>query len=99
VKPVLRTIVYVFYFIIVLLFVRMVSRALGRLLGANDSGRASARPRRPVSRQAEDLVRDRICNTHVPRSRALTAVVEGHEEYFCSQACREKAQAAARRVS
>jgi YHS domain-containing protein len=95
----LRTIVYVFYFVLVLLFVRMVSRALGQLFGPVAGGRTSGRPRRPASRQVEDLVRDRICNTHVPRSRALTAVLEGHEEYFCSEACRQKARAAVRRAS
>jgi YHS domain-containing protein len=96
---VLRTVIYVFYFILVLVFMRMVSRTLGQLFGTTRPERSSGRTRRPAPRQAEDLVRDRICNTHVPRSRALTAVVEGHEEYFCSEACREKALTAARRAS
>ena len=38
-----------------------------------------------------DLVRDRICNTFVPRARALPAVVGGREEHFCSAACRDRA--------
>jgi hypothetical protein len=96
---VLRTLIYVFYFLVVLVFVRLVSRALGQLFGVDTQTRPSGRTRRPVPRQGEDLVRDRICNTHVPRSRALTAVVEGHEEYFCSEACRQKALAGARRAS
>ena len=96
----LRTVIYVVYFILVLVIVRAVSRTLGRLFGTvADGGGPSGRPRRPGPRQVEDLVRDRVCNTHVPRSRALTAVVEGHEEYFCSEACREKARAAVRRAS
>jgi hypothetical protein len=40
-----------------------------------------------------DMVRDRICNTFVPRSAALTAVVGGHEMHFCSRACRDRALA------
>ena len=42
---------------------------------------------------ATDLVRDRVCNTFLPRDRALTAMVRGHEEHFCSAACRDKAVA------
>jgi hypothetical protein len=37
------------------------------------------------------LVRDRVCNTFLPRERALTVVVGGHEEHFCSPACRDRA--------
>ena len=39
------------------------------------------------------LVRDRICNTFLPRDRALTLVVEGREEHFCSATCRDRAAA------
>ena len=39
------------------------------------------------------LVRDRVCNTFLPRDRALTLVVEGREEHFCSAACRDRAAA------
>lgn len=40
-----------------------------------------------------DLVRDRVCNTFLPRERALSAFVGGHEEHFCSVACRDQAKA------
>ena len=40
-----------------------------------------------------DLVRDRVCNTFVPRASALRAQLGGREEYFCSAACRDKALA------
>jgi hypothetical protein len=42
---------------------------------------------------APELVRDRVCNTFLPRERALTVVVDGHEEHFCSTACRDRARA------
>ena len=42
---------------------------------------------------ATDLVRDRVCNTFVPRETALAARIGGHEEHFCSTACRDKAVA------
>jgi YHS domain-containing protein len=93
---VIRTLVYVFYVVFWLMVVRVVLRAIARLFGgggrAPTAGRASARP-------AEDLVRDRVCNTHVPRSRALVANIDGREEYFCSTECRDRARAAVARVS
>jgi len=49
---------------------------------------------RPQVRAPEDLVLDRVCHTYVPRSRALVARVAGHEEAFCSAACRDRALAA-----
>ncbi len=49
-----------------------------------------ARPSKPSDLE---LVRDRVCNTFVPRARALTALVAGREEYFCSAACRDRASA------
>ena len=42
---------------------------------------------------ATDLVFDAICNTHVPRSMALRATVDGRDAYFCSPECRAKANA------
>ena len=53
----------------------------------------------PRVRGAEDLVLDRVCQTYVPRSRALVARVNGREEPFCSPACRDRALAAVTRAS
>jgi hypothetical protein len=47
---------------------------------------------RPAPAGATDLVRDRVCNTFVPRDRALVATRGGRSEHFCSAACRERAQ-------
>ncbi|HEX6739196.1 MAG TPA: hypothetical protein VF310_13035 [Vicinamibacteria bacterium] len=38
-----------------------------------------------------EMVRDRVCNTFLPRERALRALVDGREEHFCSAACRDRA--------
>ena len=71
-----------------LLLIRLLGRAVARWLrGA---------PRRPAVRGGE-LVRDRVCNTHVPRQHALVARVGGREEYFCSAACRDHALATSER--
>jgi len=34
------------------------------------------------------MVRDRVCNTFLPRSRALTERIDADEHYFCSERCR-----------
>jgi YHS domain-containing protein len=40
---------------------------------------------------AEQLVRDRVCDTYLPRSRALREVdASGREQFFCSEECRAK---------
>lgn len=96
----LRGILYFLYFLIILSFVRFVARSVGRLFGpGSDLRRSGGGAPRRSARPAEDLVRDRICNTYVPRSRALTAKVAGREEHFCSEACRDEARARVARAS
>ena len=53
---------------------------------------AAGRRARPAA-PGTDLVRDRVCNTFVPRDRALAGEVAGRIEHFCSAACRERALA------
>jgi hypothetical protein len=81
-----------------LLVVRLVLRTLARLSGSS-RGAPRVAPRPSPAKPTEDLVLDRVCQTHVPRSRALHASVEGREEHFCSAACRDKALAAVARAS
>ena len=48
---------------------------------------------REEPRQVEDLgpmVRDRVCNTFLPKSRALTLSVGSEEHFFCSEDCRRE---------
>ena len=84
-------------FLLVLLVVRLLGRAIVSLFSAGPARRVQPSP--PPARTVEDLVRDRVCNTFVPRSRALTASVAGREEHFCSVACRDRALAAVARAS
>lgn len=92
----IRGLVYLLYGLIILLLVRTVGRWLAVVFGPGGEVRRTGRP---PARKTEDLVRDPVCNTYVPRSRALTAVVGGHAEHFCSEACRDRARAAAARAS
>ena len=54
---------------------------------------ATAQPR-AASDAADPMVRDRVCNTFLPRSRALVVHSGGEDLFFCSPACREKHSAA-----
>ena len=47
----------------------------------------------PAGPSGVEMVRDRVCNTFLPRERAVTAVVGGREMHFCSAACRDRALA------
>jgi hypothetical protein len=53
---------------------------------------AAARRPRPAVVPPADLVRDRVCNTFVPRDRAVIGTVAGRTEHFCSAGCRDRAQ-------
>ena len=92
----LRVVQFLFWLFLLRLVVRAVARALSPGPGRP---RAAAPPPPPQVRAPEDLVLDRVCRTHVPRSRALVARVAGREEHFCSAACRDKALAAVARAS
>ena len=35
------------------------------------------------------MVRDRNCNTFVARESAVRALVDGQEQFFCSEQCRD----------
>ena len=51
----------------------------------------AARGDRAPADAGRDLVRDRVCNTFVPRDRALFGVIGGRTEPFCSAKCRDRA--------
>jgi hypothetical protein len=73
--------------ILVLVVLRMLGGFVrGILQGLRDA---------PASGAGGAMVRDRICNTFLPRERALMAIVHGVEEPFCSTDCRDRALALA----
>ena len=59
-----------------------------RLLGGTWGRAAAQRVRRAGS--ARQLVRDRICDTFIPRDRALVLTAGDQTYYFCSAACRAR---------
>ena len=76
--------------ILILLLLRFLLRFVGAVVagyrGRVEEGRPKALP--------VELVRDEVCNTYLPRSRALAADVGGRTAHFCSPACRDRARAA-----
>ena len=72
-------------------FVLLGARLFGRFLSGFVQGYAEPAPPRP----GVDMVRDHVCNTFLPRERALIATVGGREAHFCSAACRDRALALA----
>lgn len=70
--------------VVVLLIVRF----LLRFVAAVVQGYQGA----PSGPAATEMVRDRVCDTFVPRSRALMAVIDGREQHFCSPECRDRAR-------
>ncbi len=45
-------------------------------------------PGRGQTRREGEMVRDRVCNTFLPRSSALVERVGRETHYFCSESCR-----------
>jgi hypothetical protein len=80
-------------FLAALLLLRLLVRFVAAFVRGLTSPGPARTARAPQPSEATDLVRDRICNTFLARASALTAVIGGREEHFCSIACRDKAQA------
>jgi hypothetical protein len=96
----MRAILFFIQLLLWLLIIRIVLRGLVRMFGL---GAARPRPTTPPSstppRAIEDLVFDRICRTYVPRSRAVAGLVDGRDELFCSERCRDEARSSVARAS
>lgn len=71
--------------LLVLLTLAGLAWTLGRMLRP---GRPAGRGPRGGPAGGGQMVRDRVCNTFIPRSAALVVEVEGTPHFFCSEACR-----------
>ena len=64
--------------------------ALRRLLSGGNRLRQDSRGTGAVPDRGEgDMVRDRVCNTFLPRTRALTVDSGDGQQFFCSERCRQ----------
>jgi hypothetical protein len=77
----------------VLLLVRLVGRFLVAVVRAmrEQTAGGPGPAGGPATPSGGEMVRDRVCNTFVPRDRALRALIGGQEAHFCSAACRDRA--------
>jgi YHS domain-containing protein len=71
--------------VLFLIVLRLVLRFLHGLVRGLSPGSGAGR----APRAAEQLVRDPVCGTYVPRTRALTTGSGAALRYFCSEQCRE----------
>jgi YHS domain-containing protein len=83
--------IWIVRLLVILLFIRLLMRALGV-----SRGPAIPRPRaRDVERSGGTLVQDPQCGTYLPKSRALMIGSGDDTKYFCSPACRDAYAASA----
>jgi uncharacterized protein len=75
----------ILFLIVLRLVLRFVHGLFQGLAPGAGSGSGSGR----AARAAEQLVRDPVCGTYLPRARALTAGSGAALRYFCSERCRE----------
>ena len=71
------------------ILILLIARAFWRLVdGIIES--AGGTPKRGAAPAGVTLVRDPVCGTHLPPSRALTLSTPSGPQYFCSEACRDR---------
>jgi YHS domain-containing protein len=61
--------------------------ALSAFMGGFRGGSRSAQPR-PALR--DDLVKDPVCETYIPRRKAVARTTAGTTHYFCSAGCADR---------
>ena len=81
----IAVLISLFRIVLILVLARLVLRFVAAVVRGYRGAEA------PVARPQEDMVRDRVCGTFLPRSQALIARVDGREAHFCSAACRDRA--------
>ena len=60
------------------------------LLRRASSPAPSSGARSRTLRDEGSMVRDRICETFLPKSRAILLLRDGQEHFFCSEDCRSR---------
>lgn len=84
-------------FLLAIVGIWVLTTRIARMVAARP---AAPRPKAPPTPRFEGaMVRDRVCETFVPRARALSVRVGDEEHYFCSAACRNRFLEASRAPS
>ena len=74
----------------ILLFLAALLAAIWWLRRGKRTPREATSPPHSKPGSADPMVRDRVCNTFLPRSGALVVHSGGEDLFFCSETCREK---------
>lgn len=77
----IRRLLWLLFFVAIGWFIRSLLRQ-GRSTLLDGAGGTRKQP------NEGKMVRDRICNTFLPRGRALSLHQDGQEHFFCSESCR-----------
>ncbi len=73
-----------------LLFLATLLAAIWWLRRRQRSVKEAAPQPRAARETTDPMVRDRVCNTFLERSRALVVHAGGEDFFFCSKDCRDK---------
>jgi len=86
--------------LLILLLVSLLFRALGRLVSGFLEGAGYSRAPQGAGSgsKAVPLVRDPVCGTFVVPSRAVALGTGAARQYFCSERCRDRYVSEARRA-
>jgi YHS domain-containing protein len=57
-------------------------------------GSRGSQPRQPSQALRDDLVKDPVCETYIPRRKAVARTTAGNTYYFCSAGCADRFTAA-----
>jgi len=83
-------------YVIAIVFVLSILRAIGSVVKATLRQMTSGRPRPAATspsstpKLAAELKRDPVCGTYVSTETSIRKTVRGEVVYFCSEACRQK---------
>lgn len=84
-------------FLLAIVGVWVLATRIARMVAARP---AAPRPKTPPAPRFEgEMVRDRVCDTFVPRAKALSVRSGDEEHFFCSAACRDRFLEASRAPS
>jgi YHS domain-containing protein len=70
-----------------------------RLFASRKEARQGSAARGRIPPSEGEMVRDRVCNTFLPRDRALIVEHDGTTHFFCSESCRSRYLEGQRAVS
>jgi YHS domain-containing protein len=89
-----RVVRFLFWVLVMSWVMRLIGRAFSGAAsqGANGAAAGGNRPQAgdEAGTRGGRLVKDPVCGMHLAAELALAATVNGEQQFFCSEECREK---------